>query len=373
MNNLSFENYLKKVGEKKYQPIYERKMLRRRLGTLSSLEREQQRKKIEEKFKAINRSANANAKAAIRNNRTASNEAHKAIINAIKAWAAYATNPVNGNPFNASKYKEFRKYYISELNRLALGHGDEWKSTGVRLSEFFRRQKAKAQNFRKSSAENLRRARQAAENAKRATARAASLKALGAKQLFNNPRARLTALKYRTAGNARTQRALVEGEIAKLRAKAANLRQESKSLIRLGNAQAAAAANAEAAAANAQANELAENTSVFADPGEFEIINEANIERQISALKANLNANGRSQLNILQNPNINSKSTQFQEARKYFANKGYTFISGRIPVKGGTRRNLFTRAVIKNMVGNSQPRPNRRGRVRRAFNRLRGQ
>jgi len=253
MNNLSFENYLKKVGEKKYQPIYERKMLRRRLGTLSSLEREKQRSKIEEKFKAINRSANANAKAAIRNNRTASNEAHKAIINAIKAWAAYATNPVNGNPFNASKYKEFRKYYISELNRLALGRGDEWKSTGVRLSEFFRRQKAKAQNFRKRSAENLRRARQAAENAKRATAKAASLKALGAKQLFNNPRARLTALKYRTAGNARTQRALVEGQIRNLKTQAATLRQQSKVLTSLGNAQGAAAANAKAAAANAQA------------------------------------------------------------------------------------------------------------------------
>ena len=216
MSNLTYNQFLKRIGERKYVPIYERKMLRRKLRNLYGLERQGQRKEIEERLKAINRSANANAKAAIREARTASNTAHKEHMNAIRAWAAYATTPANGHPFNSGNYKKFRKYYISELNRLALGRGNEWKSGGVRFSEFFRRQKAKSENFLKRRAENLRRARQAAENAKRATARAAQLQALSAKQAFNRPRAALSAAKFRKAANATTERARIDRKSTRL-------------------------------------------------------------------------------------------------------------------------------------------------------------
>lgn len=261
MSNLSYQEFLKRVGEKKYQPIYERKMLRRGLRNLYGLQRQGQRTSIEERFKAINRSANKNAKEAIKTARTASNESHKAHMLAIKAWAEYATTPATNHPFNKDNYKKFRKYYISELNRLALSRGNEWKSGGVRLSEFFRRQKNKAANFRKRSAENFRRAKQAAENAKRATAKAASLKALGAKQLFNNSRARVTASGFRKAANAATERARVQGKINAFKAKAATLRQQSQALNAAGNASTAAAIAAQANAAAAAAAALAASTS----------------------------------------------------------------------------------------------------------------
>jgi hypothetical protein len=339
MSNLTYQDFLKRVGEKKYQPIYERKMLRRGLRNLSALEREQQRKNIEEKFKAVNRTANANAKEAIRTARTASNEAHKANMNAIKAWAAYATNPANGNPFNPTKYKEFRKYYISELNRLALGRGDEWKSRGVRFSEFFRRQKAKAQNFRKRSAENLRRAKEAAENAKRAASKAARLKALGTKQLFNNPRARLSAFKYRKTVDAATERARVEGKIRNLKAQAETLRQKSKVLTSLGNANGAAAANAEAAvaaeaaaAAVAQLGTTLRAASAFAKPllrsrplgntGE-----NTNNEEYFNALENfnyallnTANTNARTLLNIVKNKKTTTQSQRDQAKQKLLDN-----------------------------------------------------
>ena len=261
MSNLTYENFLKKIGEKKFQPIYERKMLRRNLRKLYGLERKGQRTSIEEKFKPINRSANANAKEAIKTARTASNEAHNTHMAAIKAWAEYATTPATNHPFNKANYQKFRKYYISELNRLALGRGNEWKSGGVRLSEFFRRQKNKAMNFRKRSAENFRRAKQAAENAKRATAKAASLKALNAKQLFNSSRARATAFGFRKAGDARTERGIVQGKINAFRAKAESLRQQSKALNAAGSATQAAEAAAQANAAAAAAAALAASTS----------------------------------------------------------------------------------------------------------------
>ena len=222
MSNLSYENFLKKMGEKKYQPIYERKMLRRGLRNLYGLERQGQRTSIEEKFKAINRSANANAKAAIKTARTASNEAHNAHMATIKAWAEYATTPATNHPFNKANYQKFRKYYISELNRLALGRGDEWKSGGVRLSEFFRRQKNKA---------------------------------------MNSSRARATAFGFKKVGDARTERAIVQGKINAFKAKAESLRQQSKALNTAGNAAAAAAAAAQANAAAAQAAALAASTS----------------------------------------------------------------------------------------------------------------
>jgi hypothetical protein len=324
--NLTYNAFLKKRFLKE-QPIFERKLLRQRLRNLSALQREQQRKNIEEKFKAVNRTANTNAKAAIKTSRNTSNQAHNAHMKLIRDWAEYATTPAANHPFNKQNYKNFRKYYISELNRLAMNRGSEWKSTGVRLSEFVRRQKNKALNFSKRSAENLRRAKQAAENAKRATARAASLKASGAKQLFNNPLARLKAFTYRRTANATTERTRVEAKIQNLKAKAANLKQQSKVLTSLGNANGAAAANAEAAvaaeaaaAAVAQLGTIVRATSAFAKPllrsrplgntGE-----NTNNEEYFNALENfnyallnTANTNARTLLNIVKN----KKTTQSQ-------------------------------------------------------------
>lgn len=250
--NLTYNAFLKKRFLKE-QPVFERKLLRQRLRNLSALQREQQRRNIEEKFKAVNRTANANANAAIKTSKSTSNREHNALMKLIRDWAVYATTPTANHPFNKQSYKNFRKYYISELNRIAMNRGSEWKSMGVSWSEFIRRQKNKGFIFGKRSAENLRRAKQAKENAKRESEKASKLKALNRGKLFNNPLARLKAFTYRRPANAITERTRVEEEIEKLKAKAANLKQQSKVLTSLGNAQGAAAANAQAAAANAQA------------------------------------------------------------------------------------------------------------------------
>jgi hypothetical protein len=239
---------------------------------------------------------------------------------AIKAWAEYATTPATNHPFNKANYQKFRKYYISELNRLALGRGNEWKSGGVRLSEFFRRQKNKAMNFRKRSAENFRRAKQAAENAKRATAKAASLKALNAKQLFNSSRARVTAFGFRKAGNAVTERSKVLGEIEKLKTKAAALRQQSKALNAAGNAAAAAAAAAQANAAAAAATTLAASTSA-SGPN-----NNSNNENYFNAPENfEYTAEEMALTNTIQDTSINTNSTQFKNAVSRLRSLGFLF------------------------------------------------
>lgn len=259
--NAAYKAFLEKRYEKN-KNRFGRSVVRGKLSELYGLQRQAERAAIENKFKEINRSANKNEKQAIRNARTKANANHAAHMEAIRAWAEYATTSVNGHLFNSKNYKNFRKYYISELNRLALGHGADWKGRGVGISEYLRKKKAQFENWRAQSKANKNLAKKARENANRASAKASELRKLQFKQKFNNPMARLRSKLFRKHGNAITEASNIQAKINALKAKAESEKAKANALTKLGQAQAAAGAAAQAQAAAAAANNLTAQLSV---------------------------------------------------------------------------------------------------------------
>jgi len=191
--NNSFNKYYKAYVEEKRKKLqdkfYRGSLVRAILPERFRLGREKRMKEIENKYKRELKNFKLN-KNKIINNRKASNVKLKEHMTKIKNWAIYSTNP---DKFNSNNYKNFRAYYISELNRIAQSKSEEWKSRGVRSRDYIRSQLAKAADFRARRKVNLAKAKKNLENAQRATARAYQLKMLSATGALNKPRARLVA------------------------------------------------------------------------------------------------------------------------------------------------------------------------------------
>jgi len=190
--NVNYEAYMRR----KYMKPAFRKQVREAVKGIRNVKRKYSRAEIENMY---NRSKiiNKNLEKAIRNNRNVQNMLFKSISNAAKEWAANATK--NAELFDPVKYKKYRQYYISELNRAA---GFAARNTfGARVYSAGRGLRASAVDFLKRRDRNIRRAARLTRDAKIAATKAARLQSLKASSLFNRPVARGVSLATRLRNN----------------------------------------------------------------------------------------------------------------------------------------------------------------------------